>query len=139
MVSTTKEVCRNNERMKISREFRQIQTKLSYSLDQSLTVSFTERGEKVHHSEFNPNTSSQCFKSLLDRQIFCYHIFSADFCFKRLFKPFLEKGHIVPNTACQALLEKNCYSHHMFSAESDSFKRCFQLFFNTFLNIHITS
>ena len=47
MVSTTKEVCRNNERMGISREFRQIQTILRYSLDKSLTVSFTERGKKV--------------------------------------------------------------------------------------------
>ena len=47
MVSTTKEVCRNNERMKLSLEFRQIQTKLNYSLDESLTVSFTERGKKV--------------------------------------------------------------------------------------------
>ena len=47
MVSTTKDVCRNNERMKISRKFRQIQTKLSYSLDESLTVSFTERGKKM--------------------------------------------------------------------------------------------
>ena len=47
MVSTTTEVCRNIERMKVSRVFRQIQTKLSYSLDESLTVSFTERGKKV--------------------------------------------------------------------------------------------
>ena len=60
MVSTTKEVRRNNERIKIYREFGQIYTKLSYSLDDSLTVTFTERRKKVQvlrlHSDYGLTT-----------------------------------------------------------------------------------